>query len=93
MAELNEVMRTRSALDEDQLYTIAQLKRELEAHHGQKVSTITVRQQPNIATFVLNVKPLIQENEANVTEHSNMDQSLIKVVGEYIRHEIYGKPQ
>ena len=59
-------------------------------HYGRKVSITTIRQHPNIVTFISNVKKLIQKahNEALKSKELSQMDGMIRLVGEFIRTEI-----
>ena len=71
-------MITRSALNEEDVYTQVQLKQGLEKHFGLRVSIVTVKQLSNTVTFTSGVQFIIQG-----TWPSSWDE-----YGEYIRTEI-----
>ena len=90
LQELHQHMITSSGLDEENVYTQVQLKRELEKHYGSRVTITTVRQLPNVVTLTSNVQSIIQEahdRARELNELCDMDR-LIESVGKYIRTEI-----
>ena len=90
LQELHQHMITESGLDEEDVYTQVQLKRELGKHYGSRVSITTVRNLPNIVTLTSNLKSIVQEaheRACKLNKLSNMD-NLIETVGKYIRNEI-----
>ena len=90
LQELHQHMFRSSGLDEEDVYTQVQLKRELEKHYGSRVTITTVRQLPNVVTLTSNLKSIIQEahdRAREMNELSDMDR-LIESVAKYIRTEI-----
>ena len=84
--ELHEIMEKEAGGGE--VYSKRSLQRQLYAHYGSSVSITSSKQQPLIVTLSSNVKQLIQEAHTQLNEDSKDMDSLIKVVGSYIRNEI-----
>ena len=84
--ELYEIMEGNASSGE--VYSKKSLQRQLYAHYGIRVSITSTKQQPLVVTLTSNVKQLIQEAHSKIKDNSNDMESLIKVVGNYIRNEI-----
>lgn len=84
--ELQEVMENEAGGGD--VYSKRSLQRQLYAHYGSRVSITSSKQQQRIVTLSSNVKQLIQEAHTQLNDDSTDMNSLIKVVGSYIRNEI-----
>lgn len=71
-----------------EIYSKKSLQRQLYAHYDDRVSITSSKHQPLIVTLTSNVKQLIQDAHTTLTNDSEDIDALIKVVGNYIRHEI-----
>ena len=84
--ELHEIMEKEAGGGE--VYSKRSPQRQLYAHCGSRVSITSSKRQPLIVTLSSNVKQLIQEAHTQLNNDTKDMDSLIKVVGSYIRNEI-----
>ena len=77
-----------SEADTENVYSKKSLQDNLLSHYGDRISITSTMNKPLIVTLNSNVKQLIQEAHFRITRDSTDMDSLIEVVGCYIRDEI-----
>ena len=63
-----------SGLNEDNVYTQVQLKRELKKYYGSRVTVTTVRQLPNVVILTSSVEFIIKEANDRAREKKEHGQ-------------------
>ena len=84
--ELHEIMESHATSGD--VYSKKSLQRQLYGHYGNRVSITSTKKQALIVTLTSNVNQLIQDAHSKMMDNSDDMDSLIKVVGTYIRNEI-----
>ena len=90
MDELHKMMVEQSAVEEGDVYSKKQLKRELELHYGDRVLITSHKQQLLVVSLKSNLTKLVQVAHGRSSERRKSDDmtGVVELAGELIRAEI-----